>query len=93
MSLIKTEETFENYTEIDEDVAISSILKDDNTPNSVRDIAVDIDNIEENMTKTVPRILLKQAKAALILLRTFTEQSSNVDDKMYSANECGRKYH
>lgn len=66
MGLIKTEETFENYTEIDKDVAISSILKDDNIPNSVRDIAEDIDNIEENMTKTVPRTLLKQAKAAFI---------------------------
>jgi hypothetical protein len=28
---------------------------------------------------------MKQAVAALILLRTFTEQLSNVDDKVYPA--------
>jgi len=33
----------------------------------------------------VHRVSMKQATAALILLRTFTEQLSNVDDKVYSA--------
>jgi len=37
------------------------------------------------MTELVFRVSVKQAKTALILLRTFKEQSINVDDKLYYA--------
>jgi len=79
-----TEETFENFVEIDEDVAVSGILTDDDITNSVRGTA-DVDDVEEELSEPVPRVSVKKAKAALTLLRTFIEQSSNVDDKVYSA--------
>lgn len=36
------------------------------------------------MTEPVLRVSVKKAKIALILLRTFKKQSSNVDNKIYS---------
>lgn len=45
---------------------------------------VDIDDVDEEASRPVPHVSEKQTKAALTLLSTFTEQSSNVDDKVYS---------
>lgn len=42
----------------------------------------DIDNVDGKSFGPVHCISVKQAKAAVILLRAFTEQSSNVDDKI-----------
>lgn len=43
----------------------------------------DIDDVES--FEPVPQVSVKEAKAALTLLRTFTEQSSNLADKEYSS--------
>ncbi|KAL4104350.1 hypothetical protein QTP88_019651 [Uroleucon formosanum] len=80
------EETFDDFVKIDHDVAVSSwpILTDDDITDSVRGTE-DVDDIEEASSEPVHRVSMKQATATLILLRTFTEQLSNVDDKVYSA--------
>lgn len=78
------EETFDDFVEIDNDVAISGILTDDDITDSVRGTE-DVDDVEEVSSEPVHRVSMKQAAAALILLRTFTVQLSNVDDKVYAA--------
>lgn len=78
------EETFDDFVEIDNDVAISGILTDDDITDSVRGTE-DVNDVEEVSSEPVHRVSMKQAAAALILLRTFTEQLSNVDDKVYAA--------
>jgi len=62
---ITKEETFENYVEIDVDVTVSGILTDDDITDSIC-VTADIDDVEENMTEPVPRVLVKQAKAAAL---------------------------
>jgi len=78
------EEPFENFVEIDRNVAVSGILTDNEIIDSVRDTIV-VDDVDEELSELVPHVSVKQAKAALTLLRTFTEQSSHVDDKVYCA--------
>lgn len=79
-SLDTTEETFGNYVEIEENVFL--VIRQQYY--RLRSCTVGIDDDEENMTKPVLRVSVKQAKTILILLRTFKAQSSNLDDKMYS---------
>lgn len=58
------------------------------TDNEITDFVrgtADVVDVEVESSELVPRVFVKQAKAALTLQRKFTEQSSNVDDKMYSA--------
>lgn len=69
------------FVEIDEEVAVSGILTDDNITDPVHGSA-DIDDVDEESSELIPHILMEQAKFLLILLRTFIEQSSNVDDKL-----------
>lgn len=57
-ALIITEVTFESYVEIDEDIAVSGILTDDNITNSVRGTE-NIDDVEENMNEIVTRVSVK----------------------------------
>lgn len=82
---ITEKHTFDNFVEIDDNVAVCSILTDDNITDSVRGAEDVADDVEEASSEPVYRVSMKQATAALILLRTFTEQLSNVDDKVYSA--------
>lgn len=50
-----TEETFDIFVEIDEDVAVSGILADDDITDSIRGTE-DIDNVEEESSEPAPRV-------------------------------------
>jgi hypothetical protein len=76
-----SEENFDDYVEIDNDVTISGIPTDNNITDSIRGTE-DVDDVKEALSKPTHRVSMKQAAAALILLRTFTEQLSNVDHKV-----------
>lgn len=45
----------------------------------------DIYDVHGESFEPIPYVSVKQAKAALTLLKTFTEQSSDVNDYAYSA--------
>lgn len=69
-----TEETFENYVGIDEDVAVPGIPTDDGITDSVRG-TTNIDDVDEESFEPVHHVSVKRAKTTLTLLRTFSEQS------------------
>lgn len=50
-----TEETFNNFVQINEDVAVSSILTDDDITDSVRGTE-NVNNVEEESSEPVPRV-------------------------------------
>jgi len=75
------EETFDDFVEIDNDVAVSGILTDDDKTDSVRGTE-DVNDVEESSSEPVHRVSVKQAAATRILLRIFTEKLSNVDNKV-----------
>lgn len=56
-------------------------MTDDEIIDSVRGTA-DIDDVDRKSFGPINCVSVKQAEAALTLLRTFTVKSNNVDDKI-----------
>lgn len=90
MAVITTEETFENYLEIDNTVLmVSGTLTDDNVTDSVR-VTADMVDIEKNHDWASTSCFSKKLHSCC--LRIFTKKTINFHDKMYSCYECSIKY-
>lgn len=76
-----SEKLFENPFEIDEDVIDSDISTDNYITDSVRS-TIDIDDIDKELSDPILHVSVKQLKTAFIMLRTFREQSINVNNKI-----------